>query len=87
MKGYSASISHYTAIVDANEKTNSLINNKTVSPKNKYDRHEPTTTTILQNPDLGQANTECGGVKHVRKNIKIRHIVQYQELPKARSKS
>ena len=30
--------------------------------KNKYDRHEPKTTTELQTTDYGQTHTECGFV-------------------------
>lgn len=33
--------------------------------KNKYTRHEPTTTTQLQAPELGQALRECVWVQHV----------------------
>lgn len=32
--------------------------------KNKYKTQKQTTTKELQAPDLGQAQTECGGVKH-----------------------
>ena len=34
-------------------------------PKNKYDRHEPTTTTELQATELEHTNKVCGKVKHV----------------------
>lgn len=54
----------YTRLGPEKFETNGLINTKQLS-KNKYNRHEPTTTTEIQ------AHAESGGVSHVGKSSTV----------------